>query len=82
MALKQAQDNYTRQQNLWKGGLTTRETLERSENDLRLREADLRSQEQQLQTQELRMRVRERDGRRARGSISARSASSRRSPAS
>jgi HlyD family secretion protein len=55
VALKQAQDNYTRQQNLWKGGLTTRETLERTESDLRLREADLRSQEQELRTQQLRM---------------------------
>jgi HlyD family secretion protein len=55
VALKQAQDNYTRQQNLWKGGLTTRETLERSESDLRLREADLRAQEQSLQTQQLRV---------------------------
>jgi len=54
VALKQAEDNYTRQQNLWKGGLTTRETLERSESDLKLRQADLRSQEQQLRTQELR----------------------------
>ena len=54
VALKQAEDNYTRQQNLWKGGLTTRETLERSESDLKLRQADLRSQEQQLQTQLMR----------------------------
>jgi HlyD family secretion protein len=55
VALKQAEDNYTRQQNLWKGGLTTRETLERSESDLKLRQSDLRSQEQQLRTQQLRM---------------------------
>jgi HlyD family secretion protein len=55
VALKQAEDNYARQQNLWKGGLTTRETLERSENDLKLRQADLRSQEQQLRTQEARV---------------------------
>ena len=54
VALKQAEDNYTRQQNLWKGGLTTRETLERSESDLKLRQSDLRSQEQQFRTQELR----------------------------
>jgi HlyD family secretion protein len=54
VALKQAEENYTRQQNLWKGGLTTRETLERTESDLKLRQADLRSQEQQLRTQELR----------------------------
>jgi len=55
VALKQSEDAYTRQQNLWKGGLTTRETLERAENDFKLREADLRSQEQQLRTQQLRM---------------------------
>ncbi len=55
VALKQSEDAYTRQQNLWKGGLTTRETLERAENDFKLRQADLRSQEQQLRTQELRM---------------------------
>jgi HlyD family secretion protein len=55
VALKQAEDNYNRQQNLWKGGLTTRETLEKSENDLKLRQADLRSQEQQFRTQQLRM---------------------------
>ncbi len=54
VALKQAEDNYNRQQNLWKGGLTTRETLERSESDLKLRQSDLRSQEQQLKTQQLR----------------------------
>jgi HlyD family secretion protein len=55
VGLKQAEENYTRQQNLWKGGLTTRETLERAENDFKLRQADLRSQEQQLRTQQLRM---------------------------
>jgi HlyD family secretion protein len=54
-AVKQAQDNYTRQQQLWKGGLTTREALDRAENELQMRQADLRSQEQQIQTQKLRM---------------------------
>jgi HlyD family secretion protein len=53
--LKQAEENLKRQQDLWKGGLTTRETLERAENDLRIRQADLRSQEQNVKTQELRM---------------------------
>src|SRR5438477_3136261 len=52
--LKQAEDNYKRQQDLWKGGLTTRETLERAENDLKIRVSDLRSQEQSVKTQELR----------------------------
>jgi HlyD family secretion protein len=55
VALKQAQDNYKRQQDLWKGGLTTRETLERAENDLKGRQADLSSQEQNVKTMQLRM---------------------------
>jgi HlyD family secretion protein len=55
-AVKQAEDNFKRQQELWKGGLTTRELFERAENDLRMRQADLRAAEQQVQTQQLRMR--------------------------
>ncbi len=58
-SLKLAQDNLTRQQQLWKGGLTTREQLERAENELKVRQADVRSQEQQIQTQRLRMRQEE-----------------------
>jgi HlyD family secretion protein len=54
-SLKLAQDNFNRQQQLWKGGLTTREALERAENELKVRQADLRSQEQQIQTQRLRI---------------------------
>lgn len=54
-ALEQAEDNYKRQQELWKGGLTTRETLERTENEVKMRQADLRSQEQNVKTQQLRM---------------------------
>ena len=54
-SLKQAEADYNRQQQLWKGGLTTREALDRAENDLKLRQSDLRTQEQQVQTQKLRM---------------------------
>lgn len=54
-SLKLAQDNYNRQQQLWKGGLTTRETLERAENELKMRQADLNAQEQNVKTQQLRM---------------------------
>jgi HlyD family secretion protein len=54
-ALKQAEETLKRQQELWKGGLTTRETLERTENEVAMRRADLRSQEQQIRTQQLRM---------------------------
>jgi HlyD family secretion protein len=58
-ALKQAEDNLTRQQQLWKNGLTTRESLDRAENDLKMRQSELRSQEQQIQTQRLRMQQEE-----------------------
>ncbi len=54
-ALKQAQDNLARQQQLWKGGLTTKETLENAENTVRMRQADLNSSERQIETQRLRM---------------------------
>ena len=55
VALKQAEENHKRQQELWKGGLTTRETLERTDNELKMRQAELRTQEQQIQTQQARM---------------------------
>jgi HlyD family secretion protein len=53
-SLKQAEDAYNRQLSLAKGGLTTRETLERAENDLKIRKADLASQEQNIRTLQLR----------------------------
>jgi HlyD family secretion protein len=53
-ALKQAEDAYRRQQNLAKGGLTTKETLEKTEADLAMRKADLASSEQNLRTLQLR----------------------------
>ena len=55
VALKAAEDNYNRQLNLSKAGLTPREVLERAENDLKTQQTNLRSQEQNLRTQELRI---------------------------
>ncbi|MBA2304305.1 MAG: efflux RND transporter periplasmic adaptor subunit [Acidobacteria bacterium] len=55
LSLKLAQDNFNRQQELWKGGLTTREALERSENELKAQQASLRAQEQNVKTQQLRI---------------------------
>ena len=54
-SLKAAEDTLRRQQELWKGGLTTREQLERAENEVRTQKANLASQEQNLKTQELRI---------------------------
>ena len=53
--LKAAEDTLRRQQELWKGGLTTREQLERAENEVKSQRATLASQEQNLKTQELRI---------------------------
>ena len=52
VALKASEDAFKRQQELWKGGLTTREQLERAENDLKTQRANLASAEQNLKTQE------------------------------
>ena len=55
-ALKQAQDNYNRQQQLWKQGLTTKEALDAAETQLKQRTADANAAQQQIQTQGLRMK--------------------------
>lgn len=57
--LKQAQDNLNRQQELFKSGLTPRETLDRAENEVTLREADLGQREQSIITQETRIKQEE-----------------------
>jgi HlyD family secretion protein len=58
-ALKQAQDAYSRQQQLWKGGLTTKETLDIAEQTLKMRQADANSAAKQIETQQLRMKQEE-----------------------
>jgi HlyD family secretion protein len=54
-----ARQNLKRTQELWKEGLTTRETLERAENDVQVREAELKTREQEIQTNEQRIKVEE-----------------------
>ncbi|MGH9348178.1 MAG: efflux RND transporter periplasmic adaptor subunit [Vicinamibacterales bacterium] len=51
-----AEQNLKRQQELWKEGLTTRETLERAQNDLDVRQAELRARQQEVQTREQQIR--------------------------
>src|SRR4029453_1073755 len=41
-----------RQEDLWRGGLTTREALERAQNEVELREAQIRTREQEGRTRE------------------------------
>jgi len=47
-----ARQNLKRQDELWKEGLTTRESLERAQNEVAVREAELRTREQEIQTRE------------------------------
>jgi HlyD family secretion protein len=54
--LELARQNLKRQQDLWKEGLTTRENLERAQNDVTVRESDLRGREQDIETNEARIR--------------------------
>jgi HlyD family secretion protein len=54
-ALKQAQEQLTRQQQLYKAGLTPKENLDNAENQVRMRQSDVTSQERQIETQRLRM---------------------------
>ena len=54
-ALKQAQDEFARQQQLWKTGLTTKQALDNAENTLHMRQADAASADKQIDTQRLRM---------------------------
>jgi HlyD family secretion protein len=58
-ALKQAQDAFTRQQQLWKQGLTTKEALDNGENQLKMRQAEATASERQVETQRLRMQQEE-----------------------
>jgi HlyD family secretion protein len=49
--MEQAQQNLTRQRNLWAQQLTTREALEKAENDLRSAESALQEREKQVTSQ-------------------------------
>jgi HlyD family secretion protein len=54
-ALKQAQDAFTRQQQLSKQGLTTKEALDNADSQLKMRQAEANAAEKQVETQRLRM---------------------------
>ena len=51
-----SRQNLKRQEDLWKEGLTTRESLERAQNDVAVREADLKARQQDIETNEARIR--------------------------
>jgi HlyD family secretion protein len=55
--LSLSRQNLKRQQDLWKEGLTTREALERAQNEVDVLESDLKAREQDLPTQEQQIRA-------------------------
>ena len=56
-----ARQNMKRQQELWAGGLTTRETLEKTQSELDVRETELRAREQEIRTREEQLRQQQAD---------------------
>jgi HlyD family secretion protein len=54
--LELAQQTLKRQQELWKDGLTTRQELERAQNDVAVREADLKARQQDIETRQQQIR--------------------------
>jgi HlyD family secretion protein len=54
--LELARQNLKRQEELWAGGLTTRETLEKHQSEVELREVDLRARESEVLTREEQLR--------------------------
>jgi HlyD family secretion protein len=57
--LELARQNLKRQEDLWKEGLTTRENLERAQNDVVVRETDLRARTQDIETNAARIKQEE-----------------------
>ena len=55
-SLKLAQDTLKRQQDLWKDQLTTKEALDRAENDVKLRERDVEAREAAITMEATRVR--------------------------
>src|SRR6266481_3323651 len=55
--LLQAQQNLTRQQDLWKQQLTTREALDKAVNDVKFAESNVSEREKQISPQESRINV-------------------------
>jgi HlyD family secretion protein len=54
-ALKLAQDQLRRQKELWAQGITTKEMLDKAQDETKLREIDLQERERQVQTLQLRV---------------------------
>jgi len=58
-SLELSQQNLKRQQDLWKDGLTTREALERAQNEVTVREAEVKRSQQEIAARQQEIETRE-----------------------
>jgi len=58
-ALELSRQNLKRQQDLWKGELTTREALERAQNEVTARETDVKGRQQDIRARQQEIQTRE-----------------------
>ena len=58
-SLELARQNLKRQQDLWKGELTTREALERAQNDVTMRETEVKARQQDIKSRQQEIHTRE-----------------------
>ena len=58
-SLDVARQNLKRQQELWSAGLTTRESLERAQAEVEVRESDLKARDQEIKTRETQLNQQE-----------------------
>ena len=69
-SLELARQNLRRQQDLWKGELTTREALERAQNEVTLREADVKGRQQDIKARQQEIQTREQQIKQEQASLS------------
>ena len=68
--LELAQQNLRRQQELWKDGLTTKEALERAQNEVTVREADVKRSQQDVAARQQEIETREQQIKQEQASLS------------
>lgn len=68
--LSLARQNLKRQEDLWKDGLTTRESLERAQNDVAVRETEVKARQQDIRARQQEIETREQQIRQEQASLS------------
>ena len=70
VTLELSQQNLKRQQDLWKDGLTTRESLERAQNEVAVREAEVKRSQQDIRARQQEIETREQQIKQEQASLS------------